>query len=126
MLTGVAVFSGIALTANLLALLVAQERTAIAAIRAVGVSRSTVVGIVATPGAWYGILGAVVAVSVTYPAAALLNRLAASVVGFEDLVRVSPPILAAGCLIGVVAGAVSAVIAAWRVAGIEPLDALER
>jgi len=125
-LTGVAVLSGIALTANLLALLVAQERTAIAAIRAVGVSRSVVVGLIATQGACYGIAGAAVGVSLTYPVAAGLNRVAESIFGFENLVRVSPRILVGGCLVAVAAGVVSAVLAGWRAAGIEPLAVLGR
>ena len=125
-LTVVAVFTGIALSANLLALLVAHERPSIAAIRAVGVSRTVVAGIIATQGVCYGVLGAVTGIAVTYPAAVALNRVAVSLFGFENLVQVSVRTLAIGCLTAVVAGAASAVLAGWRAAGTEPLAVLER
>ena len=95
-LTSVAVLSGIALTSNLLALLVAQKRPPIAAIRAVGVSRSVVAGMTAVQGAWYGLVGGLLGVSLTYPTAVALNLVTESIFGFEGLVRVSPQILVRG------------------------------
>lgn len=125
-LAGLAVVSGVALTANLLALLVVQEQPALAALRAVGVSRPVVAGIIATQGVLYGVLGAALGVALTIPAAAVLNRAAARLVGFEGLVQVTPRILAAGAAVALLAGVLSAAIAGWRAAGVEPLSVLER
>lgn len=125
-LTVVAVVSGVALVVNLLALLVAQERTAIAAVRAVGLSREVVAGVIAVQGIYYGALGAVVGVVMSVPFAALLNRIAASMFGFDTLVRVSPRILALGSLTALLAGGLAAVVAGWRAAGTDPIAVLER
>lgn len=122
----VGVVAGVALAANLLSLLVAQERTAIAALRAVGLSRELVAGVIAAQGIYYGTLGAVAGVAMTVPFAALLNRVAASLFGFDTLVQVSPRILAAGASTALFAGGVTAVLAGWRAAGTDPLTVLER
>jgi putative ABC transport system permease protein len=125
-LVGLAVLAGIALTVNLLTLLVLQEQDSLAAIRAVGVSRSVVVGLVATQGLCYGLLGAFVGLLLTLPASFVLNRLASRLVGFEGLVQVTTPVLAAGASIALVAGVSSALVAGWRAANIAPLETLER
>jgi putative ABC transport system permease protein len=125
-LVALAVLAGIALTVNLLALLVFQEQDALAALRAVGVSRSVVVGLVATQGLCYGILGAITGVLITYPAAAILNRIARKLVGFEGLVQITPRVLAAGAIIAIIAGLSSAIVAGWRAANVSPLAMLNR
>lgn len=125
-LVALAVLAGIALTVNLLALLVFQEQDALAALRAIGVSRSVVVGLVATQGLCYGILGAVSGILITYPAAAVLNRIARQLVGFEGLVQITPRVLAAGAIIAIIAGLTSAVVAGWRAANVSPLAMLNR
>jgi putative ABC transport system permease protein len=121
-----AVLSGIALTVNLLSLLVAQELPALAALRALGLSRTTISTMVAAQGIYYGLAGALVGVALTYPAAAGLNFVARSLVGFEGLVRVTPRVLAAGVVIAVTTGVLSAIVAGWRASGVTPLDALNR
>ena len=125
-LTVVAVISGVALVVNLLALLVAQEQTAIAAVRAVGLSREVVAGVIAVQGLCYGALGALGGVVLTVPFAALLNRVAASLFGFDTLVQLTPRIFAVGSLTALLAGGVAAVLSGWRAAGTEPLAVLER
>lgn len=125
-LVGLAVLSGIALTVNLLTLLVLQEQATLAAIRAVGVSRVVVAGIIGTQGLCYGLLGAIFGLLVTVPASIALNYFAASLVGFEGLVQLTPAVLAAGAGIAIVAGVSSAIIAGWRAAGIKPLAVLQR
>jgi putative ABC transport system permease protein len=125
-LVALAVLSGIALTVNLLALLVVQEQAALAALRAVGLSRTTIAGLVAAQGLCYGVAGAVVGVLLTYPASLGLNAVARALVGFEGLVQVTPRVLAAGAAIAVVAGLASALVAGYRASGVRPLDALER
>ena len=125
-LVGLAVLSGIALTVNLLTLLVLQEQATLAAIRAVGVSRFVVVGIVGTQGLCYGILGDAVGLLVTLPASVALNYAASWLVGFDGLVQLTPGVLAAGAAIAIVAGVSSALVAGWRAASIEPLAVLQR
>jgi putative ABC transport system permease protein len=125
-LVALAVLSGIALTVNLLALLVAQELPALAALRALGLSRTTIATMVAAQGIYYGLAGAIVGIALTYPAAAVLNLVARSLVGFTGLVRVTPRVLAAGVAIAIVTGLLSAIVAGWRASGVKPLDALNR
>lgn len=125
-LVALAALAGIALTINLLTLLVFQEQDALAALRAVGISRPVVVGIVATQGLCYGILGAIVGLLTTLPAAYALNYAARRLVGFEGLVQVTPRVLAVGAAIAIVAGLCSAVVAGWRAANVSPLAMLER
>lgn len=125
-LVGLAVLAGITLTVNLLALLVMQEQETLAAIRAVGVSRPVVVGLVGLQGICYGILGAGLGLALTYPISMALNRVTESLVGFEGLVQITPTVLAVGAIIALIAGVSSAIVAGWRAAGIEPLDMLER
>jgi len=125
-LVALAALAGITLTINLLALLVFQEQEALAALRAVGISRSTVVGLVITQGLCYGILGATVGLVTTLPAAYALNYAASRIVGFQGLVQVTPRILAAGAVIALIAGFSSAIVAGWRAANVSPLTVLER
>jgi len=125
-LTALAVLAGIALTVNLLALLVFQEQDALAALRAIGVSRPVVVGLVGTQGLCYGILGAILGVLATLPAAYALNHAARWLVGFNGLVQVTPNVLAAGAGIALIAGLCSALVAGWRAATVSPLAMLER
>lgn len=125
-LVALAVLAGITLTVNLLALLVFQEQDVFAALRAIGVSREIVVALVATQGICYGIVGAVLGLLVTIPAAVVLNYVATWLVGFTNLVRVTPPVLAVGAGIAIIAGLCSAIVAGWRAANVTPLAILER
>jgi putative ABC transport system permease protein len=125
-LTVVAVVSGVALSVNLLSLLVAQEQTTIASLRALGLSRHVVAGVIATQGLYYGLLGALGGLALTVPFAGLLNRVAASLFGFGTLVQVSPWIAAAGAVTAFFAGGLTAIFAGWRASGVEPLAVLER
>lgn len=125
-LSALAVLAGITLTVNLLALLVFQEQDAFAALRAIGVGRGTVVGLVVVQGIWYGVIGAILGVLLTIPAAAGLNAVATRLVGFTGLVQVTPRILAAGAGIALLAGLCSAIVAGWRAASVSPLAMLER
>lgn len=125
-LVALAALAGIALTINLLALLVYQEQEVLAALRAVGISRSVVVALIATQGLCYGFLGAITGVLATLPAAYALNYAASQLVGFEGLVQVTPRILAAGAGIAIIAGLSSALVAGWRAANVSPLAMLER
>ncbi|MDB2282676.1 ABC transporter permease [Halorubrum ezzemoulense] len=125
-LTVVSVVAGAALSVNLLSLLVAQEQTTIASLRALGLSRHVVAGVIATQGLYYGLLGAVGGLVMTVPFAGLLNRVVASLFGFDTLVQVSPWVVAAGAMTAFLAGGLTAILAGWRASGVEPLAVLER
>lgn len=125
-LVALAVLAGITLTINLLALLVFQEQDVYAALRAIGISRRVVVSLVVVQGLCYGILGAMLGLLVTIPAAAGLNYIAMRLVGFSGLVHVTPRVLAVGAGIALIAGVCSALVAGWRAANIAPLAMLER
>lgn len=119
-----AVIAGLALTVNVLALLVSQQRRSLAALRATGVSAGTLAGIVASQGVLLGLLGGLVGLALTPVCAAVLNRLAATIVGFHGLVRTPTWVFAAGLAIAVIVGGLSAAVAGWQVARVNPLDAL--
>lgn len=116
--------AGLALTVNLLTLLVYQQRDAIAAVRALGSSRTTIVSMVAGQALALGLVGGAIGVALTPPLAAGLDLAAAELVGFEGLVRTPYVVYALGAATAVLIGAVSAVVAGLRVARLEPLAVL--
>jgi putative ABC transport system permease protein len=119
-----AVVAGLALVVNLLALLVHQQRHEIAALRALGVSTSTLVAIMASQGLLLSLAGGAIGLGLTPVLATVLNRVAAELVGFEGLVRTPEFVFFVGGAGAIVFGVVSAVVATTRVASIEPLSVL--
>ncbi|WP_207589697.1 ABC transporter permease [Halomontanus rarus] len=119
-----AVGAGIALTVALLGLVVYQQRQEFAALKAQGISASTLVVTVIGQGVIIGTLGGVIAVALTGPMVDLLNRLAAIVVGFDGLVQTAEPIYLGGLAIAIGIGTVAAAIAGWRVGRASPLEHL--
>lgn len=121
-----AVLTGLALTVNLLLLLVYQQREVIAALRAIGVSSAPLVGALGIQGLLLGVIGGGVGLASTPLLAGLLNAIAADVVGFTGLVQTPALVYWIG---GGIAGGVallSALVAGWRVAAIPPLSHLQR
>ncbi|QLC35180.1 ABC transporter permease (plasmid) [Halarchaeum sp. CBA1220] len=123
-LTVLAVIAGVALTVNLLLLLVYQQRRTLAAVRAIGVSGTTLVAITAVQGLAIGIMGGAIGVALTVPLGRGLSELAAMLVGFDGLVQTPPLVLAAGGALAVVVGVLSAAVAGYRVAGVDALEQL--
>jgi len=109
-----AVGAGIALTLSLLSLVVFQQRTAFAALRAQGISSPLLIATVVGQGVSIGLLGGLLGLALTPPAVSALNRLAAAVVGFDDLVQTADLIYVGGFAIAVVIGTLAAAIAGWR------------
>ena len=118
------IIAGLALTVNILSLLVYHQRKPIAAIRAMGVSKTTLVGMVGTQGIVVGVLGGGLGLALTPPLVRALDWVAYTLVGFEGLVRMPEFVFVAGAIIAVVIGTLSAVIAGWRVVQLESLAAL--
>ena len=120
-----AFIAGLALTTNLLGLVVYQQRSTLAALQAVGLSQWTLIKFIAGQGLALGIVAGVIGVGLTLPAAEGLNRLGERLVGFEGLVQVPDEILVVGFGIATVVGTLSAAVVAWRVSRLETLAALE-
>ena len=120
-----AFIAGLALTTNLLGLVVYQQRSTLAALQAVGLSQWTVVKFIAGQGLALGIVAGAIGVGLTLPAAEGLNRLGEMLVGFEGLVQVPDEILVVGFGIATVVGTLSAAVVAWRVSRLDTLESLE-
>ena len=116
-----AIVAGLALTINLLALIVYQQQTELAALKAIGLSSRTLVGVVAGQGIILGAIGGTLGLALTPPAVVALNYVATQLVGFENLLRTPNWVLLAGGAIALVIGTISAMVAGWRIARINPL-----
>ncbi|WP_247730585.1 ABC transporter permease [Halovivax limisalsi] len=114
LLGAVAVLTGAALTATLLALHVYQRRETFRTLRAVGVGGRSVASLVFVQGALVGLGGWLVAIAAADPAADALNRLVARVVGFDGLVAVPDAALPLSAVVAIGLGTVAGVIAVWR------------
>lgn len=120
-----AFMSGLALTTNLLGLVVYQQRSTLAALQAVGMPKSTLITIVSGQGLALGIVGGIFGVGLTFPAAKILNRIGQILVGFEGLVQVPDEVLVIGFGIATIVGTLSAGIVAWRVSSLDTLELLQ-
>ncbi|WP_246999433.1 ABC transporter permease [Halosolutus gelatinilyticus] len=109
-----AVVGGIALTVNVFALATARQRGELAALRAIGLSRWLLAGTIAVQGVVVGVLGGLAGLLATRPIADGLNALAASVVGFDNLLQTSPVVYAIGFVLAIVVGTIVAAITGWR------------
>ncbi|MFC4543506.1 ABC transporter permease [Halosolutus amylolyticus] len=124
-LVGLAVVGGVVLTANLFVLVTAQQREQLAALRAIGLSRPLLAGTIGVQGLFVGVLGGLVGIAATPPIAAGLNRLAASVVGFDRLLRTSHEVYAVGFLLAVGVGTLVALVTGWRAGRYARVEHLE-
>lgn len=120
-----AVLAGVALTANLLALLVYQQRHELAAAKALGVSSSVLVGMAGSQGLLLGVFGGAIGLGLTPIAGDGLNEIAVRLVGFEGLVQTPDLVFGIGAIVAVVIGFIGSVVAGWRVGQIRPLEHLE-
>lgn len=121
-----AVIAGLALTVNVLALLVHYQRREFAALKASGMSSLTLGGTVLWQGVIVALVGAAIGLVLTPVVAVGLNMLAERLVGFEALVRTPVWVFVLGGGVALTIGTVGGVIAGWRVARLEPLSALRR
>ncbi|WIV68850.1 ABC transporter permease [Natrialbaceae archaeon AArc-T1-2] len=119
-----AIGAGIALTFTLLSLVVYQQRSELAALKAQGVSSSLLVAAVLGQGTAIGLIGGGLGVALTPPAVSALNRLAAAVVGFDGLVQTVDLLFVGGLAIAICIGTVAAAVAGWRVSRTPPLEHL--
>ncbi|ELZ10436.1 ABC transporter permease [Natrialba aegyptia] len=124
-LVGLAVIGGVVLTTNLFALMVSQQRRELAALRAIGLSRHVLAGMIAVQGLVIGLLGGIVGIVATPPLTHALNRLAHELVGFENLLQTPPEVYLVGFTLAVGVGTVVAGITGWRVGRTLKLQHLE-
>lgn len=113
-LVGLAVVGGVVLTTNLFALVTAQQREDLAALRAIGLSRRLLAATVGAQGVVVGFLGGVAGLALTPVAVRGLNYLSRSVLGFEDVLRTPPAIYLAGFGLALAVGAFVATITGFR------------
>ena len=124
-LVGLAVGGGVLLTVNLFVLVAYQQRDELAALRAIGLSRWVLAGTIGVQGFIIGLVGGLVAVLATPALAHGLNRVAASIVGFETLLRTPLEVYALGFGIALVVGTVAAVVTGWQAGRYARLEHLE-
>lgn len=123
-LVGLAVVGSGVLIVNLFVLVAYQQRDELAALRAIGLSRRLLAGTIAVQGFIVGILGGVVGVAATPLLVDGLNRLARSVVGFEELLVTSTAVYAAGFALALCVGTAVAAVTGWRAGRHARLDHL--
>ncbi|RQG96070.1 ABC transporter permease [Natrarchaeobius chitinivorans] len=119
-----AIGAGIALTVNLLALVIYQQRHAFAVLRAQGLSSSLLVLSVVGQGLAIGVIGGLLGGLLTPPSVSLLNRMTVAVVGFDGLVQLEPRLIAGSIVLAIAIGTVAAAIAGWRISRTPPLEYL--
>jgi putative ABC transport system permease protein len=124
-LIGLAVLASLALTVNMLALVVYQQRRELAALQAIGLSRGTLIGVVASEGVLLGLGGATLGLLATPPLVLALNRLAATLVGSESLLRIPSFVFFVGAGIALGIGTGAAVVAGRQIARLSPLSHLQ-
>ncbi|WP_126664682.1 ABC transporter permease [Haloterrigena salifodinae] len=124
-LVGLSLVGGIVLTVNLFALVAYQQRDELAALRAVGLSRWVLAGTIGVQGLVIGIVGGLVGLAATPLLTRGLNRLTATVVGFESLLRTPLEVYAVGFALAIIVGTVVALLTGWRAGRYASLERLE-
>ncbi|MDT3435573.1 ABC transporter permease [Haloarcula sp. 1CSR25-25] len=119
-----AVVAGILLTLNLQLSFVYQRRETFAALQALGTPTSSLSAIVLTNTLLIGLLGGLVGIGVAYPATWLVNRVAAALSGFEQVVTLSDRVLLGGLGVAVCVSLLSAVAASLYLRRLHPLSVL--
>ncbi len=106
-----AVVAGVLLLVNLQLSFVVRRRRQFGALKAVGLSRGSLLGVVAAHTLVVGLLGGALGVTLAVPAIYGVNAVVAAVTGFEGVVSISAEILAVGFLLAVLVSAVGALAA---------------
>lgn len=113
-LVALAIVAGVFLTANLLVLVVHQQRAELAALAAIGIPNRTIRVFIATQGSVIGVAGGLIAVLTTPAVVHAANVFVEWAVGYEGLVVVDHRVLLGGGALAVAIGTVAAVLAAAR------------
>ena len=120
------VVAGAILSLNLLLSIIYVQRDSLSVLRAVGATRTGVVGIAITQAICIATVGYILAVGATPVMARLLDQLALTVTGFEGLMQVPTYAYGAGVAVAFGFAVLGAVIGAWRVTRITSANQLVR
>lgn len=123
-LVGIAVVAGIALTVNVMSLIVYHQRREFAALKAAGVSSRTLLVAVAGQATVMGGLGAGLGLALSPPAVVAVNLVAERLTGFAGIAQLADWMVVVGVATAIGIGSVGALAAGWRVLGVGPLDQL--
>lgn len=124
-LAGLAVGSGITLVVNVFGLLVYQQRRQLAALKASGVSVSTLLLVTLVEGLIVGGLGALLGIALAAPGIEGIN-IAVGYLGFEDIIDAPQWVFGLGVGLAFVVGVIGAVVAGWRTVRVSPIEHLPR
>lgn len=113
-LVGLAIAGGVTLTANLFVLVTYHQRETLAALRALGLSRWLLAGIIGVQGTIIGFLGGVLGLAATPLLVYGLNHLSEVILGFERIVRTTVEVYALGFATALVVGTVVAIVTGWQ------------
>jgi putative ABC transport system permease protein len=108
--------AGAALTTNLLMSLMYQQRREFTVLTALGAPITTPMGIATVQALVVGTVGGAIGVTLTLPAVRALDRIAATLTGFEGVVRTTPEIMAGGFAVALVMSLIGAIASVWRIA----------
>lgn len=117
----VAILAGVGLVGNVLALTVHQQRAEIAALRATGLRRNTLLMSIASQGVFISVFGALSGIALVPFIAAGVNTAVNSFIGFPNLIKTPLWVMTIGFGVAICIGSLGAVIAALRLASISPL-----
>ena len=117
-----AVVSGVAVTVNVLVSYVYRRRRELAALKAVGLSTATLVGLTLVQALVLGVCGGALGVVLTVLSIPVLNAIAAALVGFEGVVSLRGDVLLLGVALAVVTSALAGAIASVRVGRLDLLQ----
>lgn len=115
-----AVAIGIALVVNVFGLLVYQQRRHLAALKACGISTSTLLTSVLLQGAVVGILGGSIGAGLAFPSRMILNRVIVRLIGYDGLITVPLWLPLTGVMLAVTVGILGALLAARIVIRVQP------
>jgi len=123
-LVALAVVAGVLLLTNLQLSFVARHRETFGALGALGTSQSSLVVVIVLNTLSIGVLGGAVGSALAVPGVWGINRIAATVTGFEGLVSVSVPILLGGFFVSVCVSLLGGLVATLYLGRTRPLEHL--
>ncbi|MFC7135294.1 MULTISPECIES: ABC transporter permease [Salinibaculum] len=119
-----AVVAGILLLVNLQLSYIVRHKRGFAALRAIGTSSGSLLTLVSVHTLTIGIVGGIVGIALTVPSVWLLNAIAASLTGFQNVVTLSPRVLGAGFSVAVCVSLLGGLLASLYLSRIRPLAVL--
>jgi putative ABC transport system permease protein len=120
-----AVVAGVLLVLNMQLSFVFRHREMLAAVAALGVSRSSLAWVVLVYALFVGLLGGLLGVTLALPGIELVNAVTERVTGFENVATLPQRVLLGGFALAVLISTVGGLAASVYLARSSPLDALQ-